>query len=358
MASQTVVAGLSVATAAAIGVAAWKSSLASLAMTVLVPVLVVRQTSAVAAALVSVAYYAGSAFPVATAAANFGFASPALLWAVWSILLTGVWVACWHLRARSIAFAAACTFWVTTLPPICPVGIASPLIASGVLFPGLGLAGLGLTTGLGLSLAISRFRVALVLAAISLLANATYAVSVQPDWKAIDLPAARSDFDRIEQVRSGLPTNASVAVFPEAALPNWNEATRAFFGLRQNHRIILGTTRQRDGHVENGVLIIANDRESFLSQRIPVPLAMRAFPLRLNAPGTVDVGGTRTAILICYEQLLAWPMIVASFERPQVLVGLSSHRWTANTSIPPSQALCLRSWARLFRLPLVKAVSE
>jgi hypothetical protein len=40
------------------------------------------------------------------------------------------------------------------------------------------------------------------------------------------------------------------------------------------------------------------------------------FAADLFGPATVDVGGQRAAILICYERLLAWPMLRSALEQP------------------------------------------
>ena len=51
--------------------------------------------------------------------------------------------------------------------------------------------------------------------------------------------------------------------------------------------------------------------------------------LNLLGPGTVDVGGQRAAILICYEQLLTWPMLRSAIEKPTILIAISNEAWTA-----------------------------
>ena len=48
--------------------------------------------------------------------------------------------------------------------------------------------------------------------------------------------------------------------------------------------------------------------------------------LNLLGPGTVDVGGQRAAILICYEQLLTWPMLRSAAEKPTILIAISMSR--------------------------------
>ena len=80
--------------------------------------------------------------------------------------------------------------------------------------------------------------------------------------------------------------------------------------------------------------------------------------MNLLAPGTSDIGGQRVAVLICYEQLLVWPMLRSAIERPTLLIAASNEVWTARTRIPAIQHACVRSWARLFGLPLISAVNS
>ena len=83
-----------------------------------------------------------------------------------------------------------------------------------------------------------------------------------------------------------------------------------------------------------------------------------SFALNLIGPGTVDVGGERAAILICYEQLLTWPMLRSALERPTLLIAISNEAWTAATIVPRVQHTCVRAWARLFGLPVISAINS
>jgi hypothetical protein len=61
-----------------------------------------------------------------------------------------------------------------------------------------------------------------------------------------------------------------------------------------------------------------------LHQRIPVPIAMwKPFHLdgarlHLIGPGVIRIANRRVAILICYEQLLLWPVLTSLREEPDV----------------------------------------
>jgi hypothetical protein len=63
-------------------------------------------------------------------------------------------------------------------------------------------------------------------------------------------------------------------------------------------------------------------------QRVPVPIDMwRPFskdcvPLRLWAPGVLAIDHQSTALLICYEQMLVFPVLASMLRHPSVIVGV------------------------------------
>ena len=65
------------------------------------------------------------------------------------------------------------------------------------------------------------------------------------------------------------------------------------------------------------------------------------------------VGGRRIAPLICYEQLLVWPILQSMAHRPDLIVAIGNGWWTAGTSVAAIQKASSAAWARLFGLPLV-----
>ncbi len=100
------------------------------------------------------------------------------------------------------------------------------------------------------------------------------------------------------------------------------------------------------------------------NQRVPVPVGMwRPFskasvPLRLNAPGVLVIDHERAAVLICYEQMLTFPILASMLQHPTVIVGISNTFWVDHTTIPRYQANAVRAWAKLFRLPYLLAVNS
>lgn len=67
------------------------------------------------------------------------------------------------------------------------------------------------------------------------------------------------------------------------------------------------------------------------------------------------VAGRRAAPLICYEQLIVWPVLQSMLHKPDLIIGVGNGWWADGTSIIAIQRASIEAWARLFGLPLVLA---
>jgi apolipoprotein N-acyltransferase len=141
----------------------------------------------------------------------------------------------------------------------------------------------------------------------------------------------------------------------------------AIAALERRDSSSLGTTRAFVGSspesVENTLLVVGASSGK-LYQRVPIPIGMwRPFsnvsvPLRLNGPGVIEIDHQRAAVLICYEEILTFPVLASMLHHPTAIIGISNSFWFDETTIPDYQAAALRGWARLFRLPLFMAVNS
>jgi hypothetical protein len=112
----------------------------------------------------------------------------------------------------------------------------------------------------------------------------------------------------------------------------------------------------------NALIVRGADLTSF-RQRIPVPIAMwnpfsgHGAPINLLGPGILKVRRERVAVLICYEQLLVWPVLPSMAEHPTIMVAIANDHWATHTAIPRFQLSAVRAWSRLFAIPYLSAVN-
>jgi hypothetical protein len=291
------------------------------------------------------------------------------------------WIVFWTRQPALKPFAATAAVLLSSAPPICIVGWASPLVSAGVLFPGsawLGLAGVVALPGM---LIHRTTRIVGLLAATTatIILNAwSKPINTPKGWEAEMTRIHRSrqqvsltDFfieDRLQRIV--MQSHARFLVFPEGAVRHWTEASDAFWSPAldgTSKTVLVGAGQPIPGSSQyfNSVIVLGKEAREAVHQRIPVPGGMwnplrpkETFAADLFAPGTVDVGSQRAAILICYEQLLAWPMLRSAVEHPTLLIAISNEAWTARTIVPRVQQACTRAWARLFGLPLISAINS
>jgi apolipoprotein N-acyltransferase len=255
---------------------------------------------------------------------------------------------------------------ISILPPIGLIAWASPVTTAGVLLPGTGFAGLAAT-----SLAPVYPKLAVTAA---LIANLIFHSPTTPiGITAINTVEVPERYAKEESARAAIHSaQANLVILPEGSVHRWTEATEAFWAptiqrLHQEQRTaLIGAGIHIPGSTEfkNTAITIGEWQTKPFEQRIPIPLGMwkpfglaDSVPLNLTGPGTVQLGPHRLAILICYEQLLVWPMLQSALEKPTLIVGISNATWTKQTNIPAAQEACLEAWSRLFGIPLVSAIN-
>jgi len=368
-----------------LGAAAWSGHLAAIPLSLLIFLLLGFQQTRSRALGLMVSYYAGATWQVIPGAGTF-FGHHAtlvhvlLLWMGTSTVLGLAWIPL-TLRNRSTRlYTVPLTILLLAVPPLGLIGVASPLTTAGILFPGTAWLGFLLTLlicGLLASYPMYGFAVAIVFSVpAQLLYHAPQAPS---DWQAVsthfggvglETPNPLAEYAAAQSIQeTALSSPAHVIVFPETVVSNWNEATDAFWARtlellnREGKTILVGAnvSDTENRHYFNAVVIRgANKQQDFL-QRIPIPFAMwtpgsdRGVPLRLAGPATVQIAGRQTAVLICYEHLLIWPIITSFSDRPSLLVGIANAYWARSTTVPNIQRSCLNSWARLFDVPMLWA---
>lgn len=306
----------------------------------------------------------------------WGFA----LWIGAALAFVGVHAGLWSRRpgwGRAGRYAIAA--FLMAVPPFGIVGWAHPIIAAGILFPSWGWWGLAATAVTILASTTRAWPVAqMVLASLTLWSTAAWIEPPRPQgWAGLDprLGSALGRGTDIEQhqalisdVRAAVADGARVVILPENALGLWTPTIGEFWRSRLRSigaTVIAGATIVLPDGYDNGMVAIDQDGAQIVDrQRMPVPVSMwQPWRAWLGEPGGAHadlfgesigmVGGRRVVPLICYQQLLVWPVLQSFAHRPDLILAIGNDWWTAGTDIAGIQRASAAAWARLFGLPLI-----
>lgn len=351
----------------------------------LFPALWAFSPSRTVAALVSAGYFLAASRGLPQGVANF-YATDLwpglLLWVAASLTFVVVHAVAWSGRPgrrRALRFLAAAV--LMAVPPCGIVGWAHPVTAAGVLFPGWGWWGLGATVG-GLAIMTTRWWsvATIALGSFWMWSAATWMSPVLPEgWTSVVLEMGQSlgrdtslvrHRDLIERARNAAGNAARVVVLPESALGFWTPTIERFWrGELQgvDLTVIAGAAIVNDTGYDNVMVAILGTTVTVLyRERMPVPISMWQPWRRLTGQGggsrayffdnpVVEIDGTRVATLICYEQLVVWPVLQSMLHSPDIIVATGNGWWTAGTSIVATQKANVEAWAKLFDRPIVLA---
>lgn len=316
------------------------------------------------------------------------FAHPAwwaglFAWAVPSVVLAGTWAVAAGPGARR-GVRLTLILVVVSVPPIGVIGWANPIMAAAALYPSLGWCGLVATCGLFGILAIRPTLTLLapffLLAGVANFLAPSPTPPLPPTWSSADTryyPTNGPDgeFDRLAALQATVTSWSNTAprdaklVLPEAVGGDWDinsvwwsSITKML--IEKDQTVFIGGRRQRTSGDFSNLLIGFGKLDAEIENRVPVPLGMWT-PLQRGGastdwlgPGTTVLDGHSVGVLICYEQLLVWPVIVTMLGAPEILVGVSNDWWGINTSIPAIQEQAVRGWGRLFSVPVVYAANR
>lgn len=301
-----------------------------------------------------------------------------LLWLVASSAFVTVHSVLWTDRKgwqKPLRYLAACV--AMAIPPFGILGWAHPITAAGILFSGWGWLGLGAMAA-GLIVMTTRYRpaAALAMTGLWLWSAAEWTPPILPaSWIGVDLEMGASlgreaglkrQQELIDIVR--LQSPSTTVVLPESALGFWTPMVGHVWqrSLTGTGITVISGAAVIDSQGYDNVLvrISAGGSDVIYRERMPVPGSMwqpwRAWigdqggaRAHFFANPVVDVGDQTAAPLICYEQLLVWPVLQSAYHRPDVIVAVGNGWWTAGTSIIDIQRASSEAWARLFDLPLV-----
>ena len=313
----------------------WSGNVLLLPLAASFPMLWSLARTRLQATAISAAYFLAASRGLPQGVANF-YSSDIwpglLLWLIASSAFVTIHSVLWTDRKgwqKSFRYMAACG--AMAVPPFGILGWAHPITAAGVLFPGWGWWGLSAMAA-GLGVMTTRYRPAAATAMIGfwLWSAAEWTTPIPPSpWMGVDLEMGASlgrevGLQRQQElidIARAQPAGTTV-VLPESALGFWTPTVGRVW---QPWRSWMG-----DSHGSEG-----GARAHFFANPV------------------VEVGTAKVAPLICYEQLLVWPLLQSAFHRPEAIVAVGNGWWTAGTSIIDIQQASSEAWARLFDLPLV-----
>lgn len=368
----------------AIGVVGWSGHVSLLPVALGFPLLWSISRTRFVAALVSAGYFlaASRGLPQGVAAFYSSDIWPGLLlWLCASLSFVAVHTVLWTKNSGVRPFRYLLAAIIMSIPPFGITGWANPVTAAGVLFPGWGWWGLGLMTA-GLAGLVTRIwpAVAIAVTGFWLCSAATWIDPKLPEaWRGVDLELGVSlgrdaglhrQRDMIATVRGATSDGAHFVVLPESALGFWTPTVERLWtgDLRDGDvTVIAGAALLDAGGYENVLVAIDGKVGRILyRERMPVPGSMWQ-PWRSWFGGSggaradffanpvVSIGTSRAAPLICYEQLIVWPVLQSMLHDPDFVLAVGNGWWTEGTSIVAIQQAATTAWAKLFAKPLVIA---
>ena len=352
----------------------------------LMPVLWAAAPDRRSAGLAALLYYLASSRGLPGGSGVFFYQAPAWygygLWLAAALANALPWWLLWSVNHARKAWLGLVCLVVTTVPPLGIIGWTNPLTASGWFFPGLGFAAITLHAAL-LWASIGHHRKAVAgLLMVAAGANVVApSVAAPAGWIGHDTHFGRlgSDnqdflaaFNRLLDVESVAMSArpGQVIVLPETILGRVIPMTEdrlssVSIDLKRKGAVVVvgGELTGRGKQSRNALMVLGEGEHQALIQRVPVPVSMwkpwanDGTEASLFGSGVGRVGGRKVAYLICYEQLLTFPVLASLARRPDVMVAASNLWWARTTNIPAIQDQALRAWSRAFSVPIVRAVN-
>ncbi|UVK57362.1 conjugal transfer protein TraB (plasmid) [Mesorhizobium sp. AR02] len=333
-------------------------------------------------------YFLAASHGLPQGVANFygsQFALGIALWFAASLAFVAVHALLWTSsegRGRALRYAIAAV--VMSMPPFGIVGWAHPVTAAGILFPGWGWFGLATAAILMLAMTKKRWPIAAVLVGGFWAWSAANWTPPNPleGWVGTDTqfpgsPRRYADYvqqlNTIALAKTAAVGGASVIVLPESAAGLWTPTVGRLWAreLTGSGVTVIAGAAVVDQYGYDNVMIriSAKGSEILYRERMPVPVSMwqpwlawvgqrGGARAHVFANPVVDVEGVKIAPLICYEQLIVWPVLQSMLHRPDVIVAAGNGWWTSGVSIVAIQKASAQAWASLFGLPLILAVNR
>jgi len=349
-----------------------------LPLAVIVPVLWARADTKWAAIGCMGAYFAVATATIVPGLVRFFDTNLLAAVGLWA-LIVGVQLLPWGLvwpedrRWRQAAMVGALV--VSSVPPLAAVAVANPLLVSGLYLPGAGLIGVFAVLAAIVAMAQSPKLVVIpIMVSLYLVVTGMPVMAKDKHIRSVDTTVAHtvSKTGVLEHLAGQFAlvarAGSAITLYPESALGNVNQETVTLWQeqLPPGARALVGGSVSRPrGGKSNVLLEISGSgaREVYV-QRFPPPLAMwrpwdrEGYAAPWGSPATVDIDGRKYAVLICYEQLLTWPMMEAGIEEIDGIIAIGNLAYARGTFVPVIQKNAVYLWSRLYGVPVAMAFNE
>ena len=315
------------------------------------------------------------------------------IWLAQAILYSAPWVIFYSKDKNwlNLSLRTLSLLIILTLPPLGYFFWLSPLASAGALFPGLGWPGLGLAIVLMLlfvCMTHSKNKIAWIIPTMVVLITAILAnlivlpPSPPKNWVAIntklggtpanifEIPNRESKL--ISLANQALDQNYKVIIFPENIALDWLPGTQ-FQWQDLNHEakqkgatVILGSQEDLQNGSSNNVLILLGQGNGFIyPARQPMPIGLwqpwkpETDNRHWNLPGKFLLQGQEAGYLICYEQIVPWPILSLFLHAPYPRVIISAaNQWFSMPSGYLKQSNHMTAFSRLFGIPTITSVNR
>lgn len=405
-----------------VGLIAWNTGILGFGLLLFIPYLWVNNSSRLSTFLTMSAYYAGATSQLLAGAENYfaqGIMGSFVLWAALQLALASGWIIFWkmNLSGFSEIFARLLLTTVVTiiLPPFLFIGIAHPITAAGLFFPGMGFLGIfvyvvltALVAKIGINLnqhrskqistvslgrvgvgAISFSVIFMAFMTWSAITDAKQLISQREGRVAVDTTLGEAkvgilyseDYERHLKLKSiaeeMIGVGNKIVIFPEMVAGKWTLVERDLwndvntYATLHNSAVLLGAENVvSDRHYDNALIILGRRQlisQSMIKARLSMPYStwnpFATWSATLNISkknnGVVVIKGQPTAVLICYEQMVVWPILqsMSDNRKPQLIIAVSNLWWARNTRIPNIMENTTALWGRLFAVPILRAMN-
>lgn len=282
-----------------------------------------------------------------------------------------------NVSMRMVGILLALVFSI--LPPTSIATWTSPLVSTGIIFPGGGF--LALFSLLVLIPLICRWPVVVALPTLMSLVipptdsntphdflaiNTEYQFDYERTYEPFGIIDYSHDYERLQKViKTAQEAETKYMLFPESVGGVWTESNKELWSEYDSDSVVLLPSVIRTGDNKEGIVVkVSKDsKEVIYKQRMPVPVSMwwpgRQFSYLAHwfDNPVVEVEAKKIAFFICYEQLVSWTILHSAYRGADVFLASSNLWWAKDTKIDTLQGNIIRAWSELFGIPLVRAVN-